>query len=83
MVPKMCIFNASAMEIVRKHNPVYDFDGGVIVFFTDRIHPLLFKWFNFIPEWISNYTHFKGWDEISYPFPNFEGAPVQVWELIK
>ena len=33
MVPKMCIFNASAMEIVRKHNPVYDFDGGVIVFF--------------------------------------------------
>ena len=24
-----------------------------------------------IPSWISNHTHYKLWDEITYPFPNF------------
>ena len=24
----------------------------------------------------------KVWDEITYPLPNFNGANVQVWELI-
>ena len=32
--------------------------------------------------WISNYTHHKVWDEITYPFPNFNGAAVEVWEWI-
>ena len=29
-----------------------------------------------IPEWISNYIHYKVGDEIPYPFPNFHGATV-------
>ena len=35
----------------------------------------------FIPAWISNYIHHKVWDEITYPFLNFNGATVevQVW----
>ena len=35
------------------------------------IHPV-------IPAWISNYIHYKVWDEISYPFLNFNGATVEV-----
>ena len=35
-----------------------------------------------IPVWISNYTHYKVRDEIPYPFPNFNGATVEVWESI-
>ena len=31
-----------------------------------------------IPAWISNYTHHKVWDKITYPFPNF----IEVWEWI-
>ena len=27
-----------------------------------------------IPAWISNYTHYNVWDEITYPFLNFNGA---------
>ena len=32
--------------------------------------------------WISNYTHYKVWDEIIYPFPNFNDATTGVWEWI-
>ena len=31
---------------------------------------------------MSNYTHYKLWDEITYPFPNFNGCPVEVYEWI-
>ena len=31
-----------------------------------------------IPAWISNYILYKGWDEITYPFLNFNGATVEV-----
>ena len=30
------------------------------------------------PAWISNYTHYNVWDEITYPFLNFNGATVEV-----
>ena len=29
-----------------------------------------------------NYIHYKVRDEIIYPFPNFNGEPVEVWEWI-
>ena len=32
--------------------------------------------------WISNHTLSKVWDEIIYPFPNFNGATGEVWEMI-
>ena len=38
-----------------------------------------------IPAWISNYIHYKIWDEFIYPFPNFNCATVctvEVWEWI-
>ena len=35
-----------------------------------------------MPTWRSNYIHYKVCDEISYPFPNFNGITVEVWEWI-
>ena len=31
-----------------------------------------------IPAWISNYIHYNVWDEITYPFLNFNGCTVEV-----
>ena len=31
-----------------------------------------------IPAWICNHIHYKVWDEINYPFLNFNGATVEV-----
>ena len=31
-----------------------------------------------IPAWISNNIHYKVWDEITYPFLNFNGATIEV-----
>ena len=49
-----------------------------------KVHVLSIKtWLNnmghwhaltLIPAWISNYIHYKVWDEITYPFPNFNSA---------
>ena len=35
-----------------------------------------------IPTCISNYIHYKVWDKITYPFPNFNSCTVEVWEWI-
>ena len=32
--------------------------------------------------WIRNYMSSKEWGEITYPFPNFNGGTVEVWEWI-
>ena len=35
-----------------------------------------------IPAWIINKIHYIVWDEITYPFPNFNGGNIEVWEWI-
>ena len=35
-----------------------------------------------IPAWISDYIHYNVCGEITYLFPNFNGATVEVWEWI-
>ena len=35
-----------------------------------------------IPSWMNNHMSSKVWDKITYPFPNFNGATVEVWEWI-
>ena len=37
----------------------------------DILEPILLTWINFDPAWISNHKPSKVWDEITYPFPNF------------
>ena len=44
--------------------------------------PLYWHGLTLIPAWISNYIHYEVQDEITYPFPNFNGAVVEVWEWI-
>ena len=38
--------------------------------------------FTLIPAWIINYSHYYAWDKIIYPYPNFNGCTVEVWEWI-
>ena len=49
-------------------------------------YPRLLAWINFhlnIDKYViqreSNYMHYKMWDEITYPFPNFQVCTVEVW----
>ena len=46
-------------------------------------HPetLLLICCNFNPS-LGNYIHYTVWDEITFPFPNFNGATVEVWKWI-
>ena len=32
------------------------------------------------PPWVSNHLSSKMWDEITYPFPNFNGCIIEVWD---
>ena len=45
---------------------------------NDDQGPLLLTRFNFNSAWINNYIHYKVWDEIIYPFLNFNGTTVEV-----
>ena len=55
-----------------------------VVFLTEFLSAgsLLLTWFNLIPASISNHTHYNVWDDITYPFLNFNGATVEVYEWI-
>ena len=48
----------------------------------DTCGPFYYHWLTLISAWISNYTHYNVWDEITYPFLNFNGAIVEVQEWI-
>ena len=43
-------------------------------------HGLTYLSLSVIPAWISNCIHYKVWAELTYTFPNFNGATVEVWE---
>ena len=40
--------------------------------------PFYWHGLTLIPAWISNYIHYKLWDEITYPFINFNGSTIEV-----
>ena len=50
----------------------------VMIHFADACGPFYLHGLTLIPVWISNHTHYKVWDEITYPFINFNGATVEV-----
>ena len=43
--------------------------------------PFYYYRLTLIPAWIGNYIHYPVLDEIIYPFPNFNGATFEVWDL--
>ena len=42
---------------------------------------ILLTWFDFNPSMDKELHPFMVWDEIAYPFPNFNGATVEVWDM--
>ena len=44
--------------------------------------PLLLTWMNLIPAWTSNHIPSLASNDITYPFPNFIGCTVEVWEWL-
>ena len=47
--------------------------------FTDMVYS---KFQRGLIAWIDDYIHHTVWDEITHPFPNFNGCTVEVWEWI-
>ena len=37
---------------------------------------------NIISVWISNHMLHEVWNDITYPFPNFNGCTVEIWQFI-
>ena len=44
--------------------------------------PLWLIWYNLISAWINHYIHYKVWDEMTYPFVNFNDEAVEILEWI-
>ena len=49
---------------------------------TETFGPFYQHCLTLIPARISNYTIYKVWGEITYPFSNLNGCTVEVWEWI-
>ena len=54
--------------------------NGTALLVTSCLHvaPFTNMVLNLTPAWISNHTPSKMWDEVTYPFINFNGATVDV-----
>ena len=39
-------------------------------------NPFYWPGLSLVTTWVSDYIHYKAWSEITYPFPNFNGATV-------
>ena len=63
------------------HLPIQLFVGGRQTP-PDTLGPFYLRELTLIPAWMINYIHYKVWDEITYPFPNFNDATVEVREWI-
>ena len=94
MFPLICVWvndwvnNREAGDL-RRHLDHYDVS---VMFFPHKIsiltsyytalelgHPFLPTGLTLIRAWISNYIYHEIWDEITYPFPNFNGTTVEIW----
>ena len=54
--------------------PINNYLTLVQIMVWRRLGPFYWHGWTLIPAWISNYIHYKVWYEITYPFPNFNGA---------
>ena len=77
--PAQMASNAENVSIWWSHHEVLNIERPAVRPTWDT-----FYWhgLTLIPAWISNHKHIKAWDEITYPFPNFNGCTVEVWEWI-
>ena len=61
---------------------MFPFDDVIMICQILSRDPFYSYELNLILSRISNCIHYKVWDEIIYPFPNFSGATDEVWEWI-
>ena len=62
--------------------PLQDNIFNIHTLFISLPRSLLQTLINFSPS-MDKWLHcYNVWDEIAYPFPNFNGATVEVWEVI-
>ena len=66
----------SLLVYVRFRIFMYLYSGGNII--LKHLWPFYWHGLTFIPAWISNHAPSKVWDEITYPFLNFNGTTVEV-----
>ena len=52
------------------------------IFSSSTLGPLYYHELTLISAWIFNHMSSEVWGEITYSFPNFNGAAVEVWELM-
>ena len=76
-----CIYNQLMIEENKKksHNcrsPPHSTTSSPTSFNSCR--PFYQHGLTLIPAWINNHIHYKEWDEITYPFLNFNGVTVEV-----
>ena len=59
-----------------------DLMRALIIFLSSYRDHFYWHGLSLISAWISNHMPDKVWDEITYPFSNFNCAAVEVWEWI-
>ena len=74
-----CQQNVTVYEI----SPVWCYVDGLPVNAMDIRGSFCWYGLTSILAWINNNEHHKVWNEITYPFPNFNGCTSEVWEWIR
>ena len=69
LISNLFSIHVRAIQTYRDYAPVPT--GSSVIYITGL---------TLVPAWISKCTHHKMWDEIIYPFPNFNGFTIEVWE---
>ena len=67
-------FTASMHAISCYIGPCYNAFDCIIEWLNDTMGPLLLTWFDFNPSMISHHMPSEVWDEITYPFLNFNSS---------
>ena len=70
-----CIYEMGALVM----NAPQDISGAWL---ESLCGPFYLHELTLIPVWMNNYIHYKVWDGITYPFPNVNGAALNVWEWV-
>ena len=70
----VCVLNQFLDDFVPKGS----FDKGSALQQVQTWDPFYLHRLTLIPAWISDYIHYKVWDDTTYPFLNFNGTTVEV-----
>ena len=81
LVSKWFILDNSHYSTVRWLRCLWNSSLINMIFVNTRC-PFYLHGLTLTPAWISYHIHHKMWNEITYPFPNFNGATIELWEWV-